>query len=340
MDLLNAMQEALTNHQIHLSWQQTKVYSNMVTCHTLERGGRILECPECGSRMVSYNPCNQRGCPSCGKKNQLTWQSHTQKKLLQTSHNHIVFSPPEEWITKWFEEPEDSINELLEIVSKAMKEYIVHIGLSMGYVLVFQSHGKGLCYKPHVHCILTAGGIDETRKWKTHNTVMANYLETFLEGNWKVHTELHKDTPNRIIGYLGKAGHGLPIDIEHDVQEDREKKTVTIVDNHCGEDRITTLPVLVFLERYLNHIPPSHVVTIRYYGLYSNRQAEDLKEIRSKIPSTEKPESIEGILAVCKKCGKPMTICFEFEERVLNTNFKNDSFLGQGLSIAQNSINS
>lgn len=314
MDLLNAMQDALANNQIHLSWQQTKVYSNMLTCHTLERGGRILECPECGAKMVSYNPCNQRGCPSCGNKNQLVWLEQAQKRLLQTSHHHIVFSPPEEWITKWFEEPADSINELLAIVNKAMKEYTEHIGLTMGYVLVFQSHGKGLCYKPHVHCILTAGGISETKTWKTYNTVNTNYLESLFEGHWKVHTELHKDTPNTILSYLGKAIHGLPIDIEHDVQEDREKKTVTIVDDHCGEDRITTLPILVFLERYWNHIPPSHVVTIRYYGLYSNRHADALKEIRIQIQPTGKPEHIEGILAICKKCDIPMNICFDFNE--------------------------
>jgi hypothetical protein len=265
--------------------------------------------------MVSYNPCNQRGCPSCGKKNQLIWQDKAQRHLLQTSHHHIVFSPPEEWITKWFEEPADAINALLSIVSKVMKEYIEHIGLTMGYVLVFQSHGKGLCYKPHVHCLLTAGGILEHHGWKKFETVSCKYLKSLLEDSWAVHSELHLGSANSVIGYLGKAVHGLPIDVEHDVQEDTANKTVTIVEKHCGEDRITTLPILVFLERYWNHIPPSHVVTIRYYGLYSNRHTKDLKELRSQMLPVGKVEKVEGILALCKTCHRPMNICFEFNER-------------------------
>jgi hypothetical protein len=56
------------------------------------------------------------------------------------------------------------------------------------------------------------------------------------------------------------------------------------------------------------------VVTIRYYGLYSNRHADALKEIRIQIQPTGKPEHIEGILAICKKCDIPMNICFDFNE--------------------------
>lgn len=311
--MLKALREAIAANKIKLNWQQTKMYSNMLTCHTMERGGRILKCPECGTKMVSYNPCNQRGCPACSQKNQIIWKESTEKRLLSISHYHIVFSPPPEWITKWFEEPEDAIRVLMGTVDTVLKEYEKHIGLNMGYVLVFQSHGRGLCYKPHVHCVLTAGGTLYGTDWKPFTALSCRYLESLFDENWTIHAELHKNSPRRIIDYLSKAVHGLPIDVEHNVIEDEQEKTVTIIEEHLGIKREINLDVLVFLERYWNHIPPLHVVTIRYYGLYSNRHTPALEAIRQQCVEVEKPEHHEKILAKCPHCQHSMNIECEFD---------------------------
>src|SRR5512137_867298 len=84
-----------------LSPSQRHVIENMGKCHTHELGGRVLICPDCGTRIVQYNPCNKRGCPTCYKKNQIQWQQKAQKRVLPTRHYHLVFSIPERYTTIW-----------------------------------------------------------------------------------------------------------------------------------------------------------------------------------------------------------------------------------------------
>ncbi|WP_408034000.1 transposase zinc-binding domain-containing protein [Teretinema zuelzerae] len=44
------------------STEQRKAVENMHTCRTAARGGRIVQCPNCYTRTVVYNPCNTRLC--------------------------------------------------------------------------------------------------------------------------------------------------------------------------------------------------------------------------------------------------------------------------------------
>ena len=84
---------------------------------------------------------------------------------------------------------------------------------------------------------------------------------------------------------------------------------------------IETLPVAEFLERYLQHVPPSGYQTIRHYGLYTSakkiayEQCANLLADRKPMPSSDenKDEPIfdnESWIAdhTCPVCGKPLVV--------------------------------
>ncbi|MCK5341777.1 MAG: hypothetical protein KAR20_00150, partial [Candidatus Heimdallarchaeota archaeon] len=65
-----------------------------------------------------------------------------------------------------------------------------------------------------------------------------------------------------------------------------------------------TLDRPTFRDRYLNHIPPKGTVTIRNYGLYSNRYSDLLKEIKENILKAEsaEPEPDLSFEEECREC--------------------------------------
>ena len=100
-------------------------------CKTVQNGGRIYVCPECGHRKIVYNPCNKRGCPTCGKKNQVQWAIKTKEKLLAIRHYHITISIPELFTDLWLKYK----REVMDSLFAASKEAILSVGEKFGLLL-------------------------------------------------------------------------------------------------------------------------------------------------------------------------------------------------------------
>lgn len=291
-----------------LETEQYYALENMSTCRTIEKGGRILCCQDCGTRVVVYNPCNQRGCPICSKKNQIQWANKLKAKLLPTGHYHLAFSIPEELTDVWKNDKKMFIDSFFHTVQKGFKQLQKDMGLTLGITMVFQSHAQGLFIKPHMHCIVTDHGINKDNKWvpvgslkyntlrdmtkktliphlkkKMHSLLRNHFKETFDacdDRQWTVYPAIHKFNGDSIVNYLSKSVSGVVIDIENDLEYNHEERTYTIRDHHMDREKTITLDVNTFWYRYLSHIPPKGTVTIRNYGLYSNKNSYLLEQIR------------------------------------------------------------
>ncbi len=322
-----------------LSAEAEYALSNMRTCRTSERGGQIVCCPDCGTAIIRYNPCNKRGCPTCYKKNQLLWKNKRQKKLLPVSHYHLVFSIPQAFVSTWLQHKRTVSEALLKSVGQEISELGKEYGLLLGCVLAFQSHGKGMCYKPHVHCALTAGGMDSNKKWIETGSLEYTKLEQKIRETfyaklsdhlsvaelpaqkgidireWNVHPTMHQKTGKGIIEYVSHTVSGVVIDMHQEFIINKENKTVTFTEEHSGKKIETVLSNRIFTERYFNHIPPSREVMLRYYGLYANLHAEDLETIRKELVEeiSEEEELDEEIKEnICPVCHGQLSTVITF----------------------------
>ena len=322
-----------------LSSDHELALSNMQTCRTSERGGQILCCPDCGSTMIWYNPCNNRGCPICYRKNQIKWSKKRQKKLLPVSHYHLVFSIPQPFVITWLSHKRNTSEALFSCVGKAIRELGKEYGLLLGSILAFHSHGKGMCYKPHIHCVLTAGGMNANGKWieigslkysrlvdkirETLYRILAERISleqmpdprTIKDREWTVFSTMHQKTGKWIIDYLSHSISGVVIQMDQDFIIDKEKETVRFSEEHSGKQIETILSYRNFTERYLNHIPPSGEVMIRYYGLYANNYVNELEAIREQliVPDSEEDELDEEVQEnVCPMCQGKMYAIITF----------------------------
>jgi len=325
--ILEEITKVINSPLFFASYDQRHAIENMHTCRTAARGGRITQCPKCYTRTVIYNPCNTRGCPICSARNKILWQKKLSKKLLPVSHYHLVFSIPHAFTPTWLRNKKKVAEILFKSAGKVIAELRIQTGLLCGSALDFQSHGKGMCYKPHIHCILSDGGINKEGKWEKLGTLrytkMANrfrelaYKELLRqiaieslpnskeinEGEWYIYPEYHQDSGKSLVGYLGHSACGAVINLKQSF--DITESTIRFSETHNGKQIETKLEKRTFVERYLNHIPPSGLVTIRYYGLYSNQHTEELKAIRKDFEVEQEVEE-EVIIDLCPNCRTKM----------------------------------
>lgn len=301
---------------------------NMKKCRTAEKGGRVLFCPECKTSMILYNPCNKRGCPICYRKNQLQWQKKAERKLLPTTHYHLTFSLPETHTSIWLKNKEVVMDSLFIAVREAITVIGEESGLLLGSLLVFQSHGRGMTYKPHMHCVLSGGGLDKDKKWNELKNIPTRKMEQKtkeifeyeiqkrLQGDveshdkkekakqYRIYTGIHEGSGKNIIKYLSRSRNGVVIDMGQELNIEEESIEFKEVDG--GVVRKTRLKKTTFIERYLNHIPPEGSVVARYYGLYSNRHKEDLRVAKEQVGKEE--EELESYRELCPKCKTEMIV--------------------------------
>lgn len=314
------------------SSKQKWALKNMRECRTTRYGGRVVHCVQCDTIKTIYNSCNQRGCPICYKRNQKIWEHRVLTSLLNTNHFHLVFSIPQIFTPVWLRNKKDFMNAFFECVKKAVATITKDYGIIPGCVAVFQSHGRGMVYKPHIHCAITAGGINAAGKWITLGSVPYTRLAQVVQDNlirelrrkkiddndlpqessvnnreWTVYSTYYQDSAAKIIGYLSHTAGGVVINLNQDIEEDSAKGTVHFTENHAGKQVCTELKKETFVERYLNHIPPPHTVTVRYYGLYSNQYSSQLEKLQQQFPVEINYED-EEIVDHCPNCHAVMEI--------------------------------
>jgi hypothetical protein len=320
---------------ITLSGAQTHALEGMKKCRTHELGGRVLECTECGARIVQYNPCNIRGCPICYEKNQIQWKNKASRRILPTRHFHLVFTIPEHYTRIWLKNKKEVAESLFQAVKTAIKAINESEGLLVGSVLVFHSHGIGMSYKPHMHCALSGGGLDSKGIYRELRSIPFHDLEVIVKkefesnikksirvkdiaelcfekrNSYKVYSGYHEDSGNHIIRYFSKTRYGVVIDIEKELEVENNELVIKQDDNDCVH--ITHLDKKTFLERYLNHIPPDKIVMVRYCGLYSNRHREDYKKARKQVKNESKKEEDEPYIELCPVCNGETRVAFRFK---------------------------
>jgi len=308
----------------------------MKKCRTPKLGGKVLICPECGTKVIQYNPCNKRGCPICYKKNQIQWLHRAKKRILQTRHYHLTFSIPGYYTQMWQENKKRVAESLFRAAQATVKDLQKSEEILLGSVLAFQSHGIGLSYKPHIHCLLSEGGLSPNGQYRVLHLLRTKRMEEVfryefeyslnpstlfrsdyvresgkLDG-YKIYVGIHQENGDAILGYLAKTRNGVVVDVENDLEEKGEE--IWIRNLGANGDRQICLNKKVFIDRYVNHIPPDRMVTTRYYGLYSNRHKEDLEKARAQVPTIKVEEDVESRKELCPVCKNELLIWLVFKK--------------------------
>ncbi|TSC74128.1 MAG: transposase [Parcubacteria group bacterium Gr01-1014_48] len=149
----------------------------------LKRGYHPYQCPNgCGDERMIPHSCKSRFCSSCGKVATDNWMERMSADLLNVPYHHIVFTIPQELrnLFGWK-------RALLGVLFTAAKTTVLSIcaekyGYIPGIVMVQHTFGSDLKFNPHIHLLITGGGLSLDRKRWVHNVFIPWDM---LKARWK-----------------------------------------------------------------------------------------------------------------------------------------------------------
>jgi len=293
--------------------EQRRVLSAMALCRTASLGGHLDVCRSCPLTRPSYNSCRNRHCPKCQALAQERWIAARAEKLLPVGHFHAVFTVPSELRPLAQKAPRVVYDALFQAASATLQELArSRVKATLGITLVLHTWTRELNFHPHVHAIVSAGGLTEAG-WKSmslkylfHVEVMGDLLcgkmltllrqahqagklpgtsaelEQLLrrlkQHNWVVYVKKAFRHAEHVLKYLGRYTHRVAISNGRFVAISQQAVTF-----RTKEGKATTLSPVEFLRRFLQHILPKGFQKIRHYGLYASAADEQLLRARDAL---------------------------------------------------------
>jgi hypothetical protein len=145
-----------------LTPQQRRALVDLASCRTATLGGHLLECPQCGHRLIAYNSCGNRHCPKCQGTDAARWLETQAADLLPTPYFHVVFTLPRSLGPIALKNPRQVYGLLMRAAAETLLKLAVdpkHLGAKIGVLATLHTWGQNLQLHPHVHCVVTGGGL-------------------------------------------------------------------------------------------------------------------------------------------------------------------------------------
>jgi hypothetical protein len=181
-------------------------------------------------------------------------------------------------------------------------------GIKPGCIAVLHTWGQNLHFHPHVHLIVTAGGMTGAGQWKAMpegyclpvralSSVFRAKCFAALERlgqdlpakrlpkAWVVHARKPQADPGSLLLYLGRYVYRVAIDESRIQSVDNDTVTFRYKDYaDRSKTKSMTLRGGEFLRRFLQHILPAGFVKVRHYGIFAHAtKAAALKQLRDSL---------------------------------------------------------
>jgi hypothetical protein len=307
-DVVRVHGEALRRSRV-LSSEQHAALRAIERCRTAVLGGHLDVCTACGHDRPSYNSCRNRHCPKCQSLAQARWTDKRLERLLPVRYFHVVFTLPSELRAVAARHREAVFDLLFAAASQtllALSHDPKRLGAQLGATMVLHTWTRDLRFHPHVHAIVTGGGLTEdARRWvrsrpdflfpvRVMGALFRGKMLAALERaqargqidlgpialdplhkmRWVVYAKRPFGGPEQVIRYLGRYTHRVGISNRRLVAMDERGVTFRTKDG-----KRATLPGQELLARFVQHVLPPGFVKIRHYGLHAASHATTRLEI-------------------------------------------------------------
>jgi hypothetical protein len=162
-DVIRSHGEALLQrYGSHLTPTQKKALRDLALCRTAALGGHIERCLDCGHERPAYNSCRNRHCPKCQALSRARWLERESAYLLPVEYHHVVFTLPAELAEVASANASALYNLLMQSAAETLREVAGNpkrLGAQIGVLMVLHTWGQKLHHHPHVHCVVTGGGL-------------------------------------------------------------------------------------------------------------------------------------------------------------------------------------
>lgn len=134
----------------------------MITAVTLLSAAQCTTVPHCAEWKFVPFRCHSRICPTCGNMYSIHRTTSMSFKLLACTHRHCVFTIPEQ-LRPFFLHNRSLLNCLFSAVQSVIFRLFSKVNTSKnftpGFICVLHTFGRDLKWNPHIHCLVTEGGL-------------------------------------------------------------------------------------------------------------------------------------------------------------------------------------
>ena len=335
-----------------LPLHQRRAIEAIVGCRT-ERYGHTRYMCESGHACVDVaHSCHHRSCRSCAKRAQHQWVDSQQKRLLQCSHFHVVFTLPSTYRVLW----KYNRQGMTKILFEASRSTLMSVigtprfgGYQPGIIATLHTWGRQMNLHPHIHCLVTGGGLSSTGRWIESGEYLApgrvlsqvyrakvqeairmrlrsgelklppsesvssalRMIRQAYQVKWNVRVQTRYEHGKGVMLYLSRYIKGGPIRGAQITQSNGQSITFRYRDHRDGRVKTRSDSALDFINRWLEHVPVVGTHTVRHYGLYGGASRRKRNQCRVQLGSSELEPKV---LAVGKEQLSMILLCKQCSE--------------------------
>lgn len=311
-------------------------------CRTAALGGQLYYCQQCQQQRYSYHSCKNRHCPKCQNEQANLWLAEQQNLLLPVPYFMITFTLPEELHAVARSNQKLCYNLLFRASSQALLKLAQDprfVGAQIGMVGVLHTWTRQLLYHPHLHYIVTGGGLSKDGCWVSSRPdflvpvkalsplFRAKFRDQLKQSalgkqvaaqawkkKWVVHCE-PVGSGQQAFQYLAPYIFRVALSNNRILSLDHEAVTFAYKESATDQLQRCTVTAQEFIRRFLQHVLPPRFIKVRYYGLLSPAQRSLLLKARQLLSATTsklkradvKPTQPRALLS-CPQCRGPLTL--------------------------------
>lgn len=285
----------------------------------------MQQCPDGHEAHIQYHSCRHRSCPKCSALPKAQWAEKQFQRLLAADHYHVIFTLPHELLPLWRYNQRWFPDTLFRVVSDTLMTLAQdskHLGALPGIILSLHTWGRNLSLHPHIHALITGGGLGTDGQWRRlkHPYLFpAGVLRALYQGKllaalwqglcagelhlppdadeqaqrqcfkaltrkkWNVHIQPPYAHGRGVMGYLARYIRGGPISNRRITAADHHQVRFRYQDHHDGKYKTQQLRTGHFIERILDHVAEPRQHVIRHYGLYAHQSRDKRNLCRAKL---------------------------------------------------------
>jgi hypothetical protein len=223
-----------------------------------------------------------------------------------------------------------------------------HLGARVGILAVLHTWTGNLTYHPHVHMLVTGGGVDKDNQWvscKDKYLVPVKALSKLIRGkfaarlrrsdpdlyrqvdprtwsqDWVVHSLHYGQGEPVVLNYLARYVFRIAITNQRLISMDQTHVTFRYKDRKGSRWVTSRIEGHEFIRRYLQHVLPKGFHKVRYYGIWHPSHAHHVSTLVASmtlaallsgrpIPQTQSSEDppVPGSKLKCPHCGSDQLI--------------------------------
>jgi hypothetical protein len=329
---LSGMHEVSQQRTLHP--REQRAADCITRCYSPALGSRVLSCPEGHFLSVQHHACRHRSCPRCCVGAQHKWVQAQLQQLLPCPHFHVIFTLPHKLLALWEFNREALTQLMFDCVRECLLEMLAqprHLGAMPALLMSLHTWGRNLSRHPHLHCLVSAGGLDAQGQWRgtAHRFLLPiKALQHLFRGKFlarlgillkgaslnlpprqdahfwlALRRELYRQHWNvqicepyahgrGVAVYLARYVKGGPLPKSRPLYLDDGVVRFEYTDHRDQRVKTMRLATPEFISRVLWHAPPKGQHTVRRAGLYASAHREQHQHCQHLLSPTPEPQPL------------------------------------------------